>query len=100
MRGRIRKRRPQLQTLFLMRIASLNYRLQLPGFELPEAIRLLHRVYDDRSAEMLDDMADRIEGKTAVRLRITSRKAAVGSRVQRHRYVSWLHPAGPHYPAQ
>jgi hypothetical protein len=87
LREKIREWRPQLSSVTGIR-------------ELPEAIHLCHRVYDDRSAEMLDDMADRIEGKTAVMLRITSCKAAVGSRVQRHRCVSWLHPAGPHYPAQ
>jgi multidrug resistance protein MdtO len=61
----IREWGPQLRTLFLMRVASLKYRLQLPGFELPEAVRLWHRAYDDRSAKMLDEMADRIEGKAA-----------------------------------
>ena len=46
-----------------MRIASLKYRLQLSGFELPEAIRLWQREYDNRSADILSDMADQIEGK-------------------------------------
>jgi hypothetical protein len=46
-----------------MRIASLKYRLQLPGFELPESVRIWQRQYDDRSAGILSDMADRIEGK-------------------------------------
>jgi multidrug resistance protein MdtO len=62
-RDRIRAWQPQLRTLFLMRIASLKYRLQLPGFELPEAIRVSQQEYDDRSAEILEDIADRIEGK-------------------------------------
>ena len=43
-------------------IASLKYRLQLPGFELPEAVRVAQQEYDDRLAGMLEDMADRIEG--------------------------------------
>jgi multidrug resistance protein MdtO len=63
LREHIREWQPQLRALFLMRIASLKYRLQLPGFELPEAIRLWQREYDNRSADILSDMADRIEGK-------------------------------------
>ena len=47
-----------------MRIASLKYRLQLPGFELPETVRLRQQAYDDHSAHMLEQMADRIEHDT------------------------------------
>ena len=47
-----------------MRIASLKYRLQLPGFELPEAVRLSRQEYDSSSARMLEGMADQFEGKT------------------------------------
>jgi multidrug resistance protein MdtO len=65
LRDRIRQWQPRLRTLFLMRIASLKYRLHLPGFELPEAVRVSQQEYDDRSARMLDDMADRIEGKAS-----------------------------------
>ncbi len=45
-----------------MRIAYLKYRFQVPGFGLPEPIRLAQQAYDDRSAQMLDAMAERIEG--------------------------------------
>jgi multidrug resistance protein MdtO len=62
LRDRIRRWQPQLRTLFLMRVASLKYRLQLPGFELPEPVRLLQQEYDDRSAQMLEEMAHRLEG--------------------------------------
>lgn len=62
LRDHIRQWQPQLRTLFLMRFASLRYRLQLPGFELPEAVRLSLEAYDDRSAQMLEAIADRIEG--------------------------------------
>jgi multidrug resistance protein MdtO len=62
-RSRIRQLQPKLRTLFLMRIASLKYRLELPGFELPEAVRHYQREYDARSAELLERMADAIEGK-------------------------------------
>jgi hypothetical protein len=45
-----------------MRIAFLKYRLQLPGFELPETLRLRQQEYDDNSARILEDLADWIEG--------------------------------------
>jgi multidrug resistance protein MdtO len=60
-RSQIRKWQPQLRTLFILRIAALKYRLQLPGFELPESVRLKHQAYDDQSARMLEWMADAIE---------------------------------------
>jgi multidrug resistance protein MdtO len=62
LRERIREWQPQLRTLFLMRIASLKYRLQLPGFELPAHMLISLREYDNRSAALLDDLADWIEG--------------------------------------
>jgi multidrug resistance protein MdtO len=65
-RDRIRRWQPQLRTLFVMRIASLKYRLQLSGFELPEAERLFQQEFDDRSAGMLEEMADWIEGQPQV----------------------------------
>jgi multidrug resistance protein MdtO len=61
-RDHIRRWQPQLRTLFVMRIASWKYRLHLPGFELPEAIRVSQQKYDDRSARVLEDMAEWIEG--------------------------------------
>lgn len=60
-RERIRRWQPQLWTLFLWRFASFRYRIQLPGFELPESIRLWHREYDNRAAALLDAVADRID---------------------------------------
>jgi multidrug resistance protein MdtO len=62
LRDHIRRWHPQLRALFIMRIASCKYRLQLPGFELPEAVRVFQQEYDDRSARLLEDLADRIEG--------------------------------------
>ncbi len=64
LRDRIRRWQPQLRTLFLMRGASLKYRLQLPGFLLPEAVIDALQAYDDASAQMLENIADRMEGKT------------------------------------
>jgi multidrug resistance protein MdtO len=63
LRDHIRRWQPQLRVLFMMRIASLKYRLQLPGFELPEAVQVSQQEYDDRSARVLEDLANRIEGK-------------------------------------
>jgi multidrug resistance protein MdtO len=65
LRDHIRRWQPHLRTLFVMRIAALKYRLQLPGFELPESVRLQHRAYDDHSARMLEEMADQIEHNTS-----------------------------------
>jgi multidrug resistance protein MdtO len=62
-RDRIRRWQPQLRTLFIMRGASLKYRLQLPGFELPEAAVASLQAYDQRSAQMLENIADRLEGE-------------------------------------
>jgi multidrug resistance protein MdtO len=60
-RARIRRWQPQLRALFLMRIALFKYRLQAPGFELPDTVRLRQEAYDDASARTLEEMADRIE---------------------------------------
>jgi multidrug resistance protein MdtO len=65
LRDRIRRWQPQLRALFLMRVASLKYRLQLPGFELPEAVIGSLETYDESSAKMLENVADQIEGKTS-----------------------------------
>jgi len=58
LRDCIRGWQPQLRTLFMMRIASWRYRAQVPGFEFPESIRRLQAAYDERSAQLLEEMAD------------------------------------------
>jgi multidrug resistance protein MdtO len=63
LRGFICSFQPELRALFLMRVASWKYRAQVPGFEFPENVRLRQAAYDDRSAGMLEEMADRIEGQ-------------------------------------
>jgi multidrug resistance protein MdtO len=65
LRSRIRQWQPQLRTLFLTQVALLKYRLQLPGFELPEAARAAEREFDDRLARILEGMADRLEGRAS-----------------------------------
>lgn len=62
-RSRIRDWQPQLRTLFLTRIALWKYRAGLPGFELPESVLVCQRKFDYESAEVLDSIADRLEGK-------------------------------------
>ena len=59
----IRGFQPKLRTLFLMRVALWKYRAQVPGwFEFPENIRIRQTAYDEQSAAILEEMADRIEG--------------------------------------
>jgi multidrug resistance protein MdtO len=65
LRDGIRRWQPELRALFIMRVASLKYRLQLPGFLLPEAVIESLRSYDEHSAQLLENIADRMEGKTS-----------------------------------
>jgi hypothetical protein len=44
-----------------MPIALQKYRLQLPGFELPELLRVQLEAYDSDSARLLEKMADWVE---------------------------------------
>ncbi len=64
-RDSIRWWQPQLRSLFLIRITLLKYRLHLPGFELPEPVRATQREFDDQLAGVLDNMANRVEGRPA-----------------------------------
>jgi multidrug resistance protein MdtO len=61
-RDRLRRWQPQLRALFVMRIAALKYRLEAPGFEMPQAVALRQQAYDEASAQVLEDLANRIEG--------------------------------------
>jgi multidrug resistance protein MdtO len=62
LRNQIRRWQPQLRALFVTRITLVKYRLQLPGFELPEPARVAQQEFDNRLARVLDGMADRMEG--------------------------------------
>ena len=64
-RNRIVQWQPQLRALFLLRIALWKYRTQLPSFELPTNVLAAQREFDHQSAEMLESLADRMEGKAA-----------------------------------
>ena len=61
LRRSIRNWQPQLRTLFMMRVASWKYRLQVPGFEFPTTVGVRQAAYDEQSARMLEDIADCIE---------------------------------------
>jgi multidrug resistance protein MdtO len=64
LRSLVRRTQPQMRVLFIMQIAEWKYRAQLPGFELPELIAVEQREFDERLAESLASMADRVEGRS------------------------------------
>lgn len=66
-RTRVVRSEAQLRTLFLMGTELWKYRAQLPGFTLPEPIRNAQRSFDNESANVLEGIADRVEGKTPAR---------------------------------
>jgi len=69
LRSQILRWQTQLRMIFVTQIAWLKFRLQLPGFELPEALRIAQREFDDRLAETLEGMADRMENGSEQRIR-------------------------------
>lgn len=54
---------PQLRILFLTQVALWKFRANLPGYELPQPVRFAQREFDGQTANLLDSLADRIEGK-------------------------------------
>lgn len=62
-RSKIREWQPQLRLLFVTEIALWKYRARLPGFELPETLRVAQRAFEDELARALEGLADRIEGR-------------------------------------
>ncbi len=61
-RSQIIRWQSQLRMIFITRVSLLKYRLELPGFELPEQVRLAQREFDDCLADTLNGMAARMEG--------------------------------------
>ncbi|MGA8557566.1 MAG: hypothetical protein WB630_24395, partial [Candidatus Acidiferrales bacterium] len=53
---------PLLRTLFLTEAALWKFRAKSFGYELPEPVRLAQRAFDDQAANLLDGMANRMEG--------------------------------------
>ena len=66
-RSRITRWQPQLRMLFITRVALLKYRLQLPGFELPQGLDLAEQEFDEHLAATLDGIGDRFKGKASTR---------------------------------
>jgi multidrug resistance protein MdtO len=64
LRARLLRWQPELRLVFIAQIAILKYRLQLSGFELPVRAQDELREVDIRRAAVLEDIADRMEGKT------------------------------------
>jgi len=62
-RERIKDWQPKLRALFLLRGAAIRYRLELPGFELPQRMQAAQAEFDNALSVTLDDMANRLEGK-------------------------------------
>jgi multidrug resistance protein MdtO len=62
LRDRLLEWQPNFRILFITRIVLWRYRIQLPGFELPEGIQPAQEEFDNRLATALDGMADRMEG--------------------------------------
>ena len=65
LRTQILRWQGQLRVLFITQIASWRYAAQLPGFELPAPVEAAQREFDDRLAQALDAMAEKIEGHTS-----------------------------------
>jgi multidrug resistance protein MdtO len=69
-RDHIRPWLAKLRTLFLMRIALHEDRLYFNRVGLPEPVRLSLRDYDDHCSQVLQGIADRIEGQTREAIRV------------------------------
>jgi multidrug resistance protein MdtO len=65
LRDRIRQWQPQLRVLFVLLISTWNYRLRLPGFDLPDSIHSAQREFDEKFARILEGMANAIDGNPA-----------------------------------
>jgi multidrug resistance protein MdtO len=65
LRDQIRRWQPQLRVLFVLHISTWNYRVRLPGFDLPDPIHSAQREFDEEFARILEGMSNRLEGKPA-----------------------------------
>lgn len=82
LRDRIREWQPRLRALFMMRSATLKYRLRLPGFELPKDVIASLQTYDECSARMLESIADRMEGKSPAEGSVSANAVALGQTLE------------------
>src|SRR5262249_5071053 len=60
-REQVRRLQPQLRSLFVMRASALEYRLGLPGFEVPGDALEAQKVFDESGGHILDQLAQEIE---------------------------------------
>src|SRR5580658_4965169 len=67
LRGRIVRWQPRLRMLFITRLTLWRYRVGLPGFELPAPVARAQEEFDKGLADVVDGMADRLEGKASER---------------------------------
>jgi multidrug resistance protein MdtO len=63
LRDQIRRWQPQLRVLFVLHISTWNYRIGLPGFDLPDPIHAAQREFDEEFARIVEAVANRLEGK-------------------------------------
>ena len=56
-----------LRTLFLTESALWKYRAQLPSFQVPLDVSVAHKEFEKQTAQTLDGIADRVEGKSSSR---------------------------------
>jgi len=63
LRSRILDWQLQLRMLFISCVALVKYRMQLPGFELPEPVRPAQQQFEACLSRTLDGMADHLEGR-------------------------------------
>lgn len=61
-RERVKQWQPRLRALFLLRGAAIRYRLELPGFELPQSMEAAQAEFDKALSATLDDIANGLEG--------------------------------------
>jgi multidrug resistance protein MdtO len=67
LRGLILRWQPRLRMLFIMRAALWRYRIRVSGFELPGPVANAQQEFDERLADVLDGMADRMSGEISDR---------------------------------
>ena len=67
LRSRIVRWQPRLRMLFITRLALWRYRVGVPGFELPAPVATAQQEFDEGLSDVVDRMADRLEGKASER---------------------------------
>jgi multidrug resistance protein MdtO len=67
LRGQILRWQPRLRMLFITQVALWTYRVGVSGFELPAPVATAQQEFDERLADVLDGIADRMSGKISER---------------------------------